>query len=56
MTSGPIIPHPENKAVPVFARHRERINVVFMDGSVKMMDPHELNPDDINTEKVRWLP
>ncbi|MCP4376456.1 MAG: prepilin-type N-terminal cleavage/methylation domain-containing protein [bacterium] len=49
-------PHPENNAVPVFARHRERINVVFMDGSVKMMDPHELNPDDINTEKVRWLP
>jgi prepilin-type N-terminal cleavage/methylation domain-containing protein/prepilin-type processing-associated H-X9-DG protein len=49
-------PHPGNSTVPVFARHRERINVVFMDGSVRMMDPDEINPDDIDTEKARWLP
>ena len=49
-------PDPENSSIPVFARHKERINVVFVDGSVRMMDPHDIDPNNVKVAKTYWLP
>lgn len=48
--------HPDNAAVPVFARHRQRMNAVFVDGGVKTVHPNELNPNTSAIEQVYWLP
>ncbi|MBL7219232.1 MAG: type II secretion system protein [Phycisphaerae bacterium] len=49
-------PNPENSTVPIFARHKERVNVVFMDGSVRMMDPDDIDPGNNNVSETYWLP
>jgi len=49
-------PNPENTSVPVFARHNGYMNVLFVDGSVNMMDPDDINPDNIDVERAYWLP
>ena len=40
--------------IPIFARHRGKINVLFVDGSVKLMRPDDINPADPDTEAVYW--
>jgi prepilin-type N-terminal cleavage/methylation domain-containing protein/prepilin-type processing-associated H-X9-DG protein len=49
-------PSVENSSIPTFARHKERINVLFVDGSVKMMDPYDINPRTTTIEEAYWLP
>ena len=49
-------PDPENSSIPIFARHRERLNVLFVDGSVRMMDPHDIDPNNVYVERTYWLP
>ena len=50
-------PSPDNIAVPVFARHKERVNVLFVDGSVKSTDPFDINPrHSTYVEQAYWLP
>lgn len=49
-------PNPQNSTVPVFARHKERVNAVFVDGSVRMMDPHDIDPGNVNVAETYWLP
>jgi|GEM_PF-1445258 len=49
-------PDPENGSIPVFARHKGRANVVFMDGSVRMMDPDDIDPDNVKVAKTYWMP
>jgi len=49
-------PNPENNTIPVFARHRERVNVLFADGSVRVMDPNDIDPTNSRIEQTYWLP
>ncbi|MBT3198382.1 MAG: prepilin-type N-terminal cleavage/methylation domain-containing protein [Phycisphaerales bacterium] len=49
-------PNPENSSIPVFARHSGYMNVLFVDGSVQMMDPEDINPDNLDTERAYWRP
>jgi prepilin-type N-terminal cleavage/methylation domain-containing protein len=50
------IRHPSDRSKPRFARHRELINTVFVDGSVKAKDPYEINPQNSNIRQAYWLP
>jgi prepilin-type processing-associated H-X9-DG protein len=49
-------PNPFNSGVPSFARHSGRINTVFVDGSVRSMDPYDLDPKNSHVERTYWLP
>ena len=40
--------------IPIFARHSGKINVLFVDGSVKLMRPDDINPADPDTEAAYW--
>ena len=46
----------DNDGEPDFARHRGRINVLFVDGSVKLKSVDEINPDNLSAENTYWLP
>jgi len=50
------IRHPLNSSIPRFARHKELINTLFVDGSVKPMDPYEINPQNSSIREVYWTP
>lgn len=39
-----------------FARHNGKCNVLFVDGSIKCIDPVELNPADTNNYVKYWRP
>ena len=49
-------PSVDNNSIPSFARHNERMNVLFVDGSVKMTDPLDVNPRNVHIERTYWLP
>jgi prepilin-type N-terminal cleavage/methylation domain-containing protein/prepilin-type processing-associated H-X9-DG protein len=40
--------------VPVFARHKGMINVLFTDGSVELKRPDEVNPVDAEIQRSLW--
>ena len=39
-----------------FARHMGRINVLFVDGTVRLKSVDEINPDNLPAENTYWLP
>jgi prepilin-type processing-associated H-X9-DG protein len=41
---------------PTFARHFKKVNVLFADGSVKLMGPKEINPNDPEIVQEYWDP
>jgi len=47
---------PVNSSIPTFARHNERINVLFGDGSTKMMNPYSIDPINSHARKSYWTP
>jgi prepilin-type processing-associated H-X9-DG protein len=53
-------PHPDNRMIPSFARHRELMNVLFVDGSVKTTDPFDIDPKNTaGNDAIRrtlWIP
>jgi len=46
----------DEDGVPIFARHPGGINVLFVDGSVKTMDPSEIDPIASWIAKTYWDP
>jgi prepilin-type N-terminal cleavage/methylation domain-containing protein/prepilin-type processing-associated H-X9-DG protein len=40
--------------IPIFARHRGKINVLFSDGSVQLKRPDEVNPADPGIQTTLW--
>jgi len=46
----------DNDGVLDFARHRGRLNVLLIDGSVQLKRPEEIDPADVNIENTLWLP
>ena len=46
----------ERPELPVFARHRGLMNAVFMDGSVRLMKPEDIDPANEDVSKTYWLP
>lgn len=46
----------DEDGVPIFARHPGGINVLFVDGSVKTMDPWEIDPIASWIAKTYWNP
>jgi len=46
----------DQDGVPDFARHRGRVNVLFLDGSVKAMDPWEIDPESPSVARHYWEP
>lgn len=49
-------PSDEPKASPTFARHFGKCNVLLVDGSVKLMSPDEINPNDPDNTEKYWDP
>ena len=50
-------PTPEEPAAPpTFARHFGKSNVLFVDGSVKLMNPDSINPNDPDNADKYWDP
>lgn len=47
---------PNGDGVPAFARHEGRINVLRVDGSVRLMGPEEVNPAYPSVYRKYWLP
>jgi len=47
---------PNQDGVPIFARHSQRINVLFTDGAVKSVHPDEINPASPTNEILYWEP
>jgi len=48
--------YPDNSQVPVFARHSGRMNVLFTDGAVRLMEPNAVDPQNATVEDTYWLP
>jgi len=48
--------HPDNGHLPIFARHRDHMNVLFTDGGVRLMDPNAVDPCNPTVENTYWLP
>jgi len=48
--------YPNNSHVPVFARHSNRMNVLFTSGSVKLMEPDAVDPHNADVKSTYWLP
>ena len=46
----------ERPELPVFARHHGLMNAVFMDGSVRLMKPEDIDPANEDVSKTYWLP
>ena len=42
--------------IPTFARHSGKIHVLFVDGSVKLMRPGEVDPADPDVQSTYWEP
>jgi len=42
--------------VPDFARHGNRLNVLFPGGRVELMRPSEIDPSSVNIETTYWMP
>ncbi|MDP6633820.1 MAG: type II secretion system protein [Phycisphaerae bacterium] len=49
-------PNVNNSSIPSFARHREGINVLFVGGSVKMMNPYHIDPQRSDARQTFWMP
>ena len=49
------MPRGERPDLPVFARHRGQMNVASMDGSVRLMQPEDLDPAN-EASTAYWLP
>jgi prepilin-type processing-associated H-X9-DG protein len=50
-------PKPQDpKAPPTFARHFAKCNVLFADGSVQLMSPEAINPNDPENTRQYWDP
>jgi prepilin-type processing-associated H-X9-DG protein len=47
---------PDLKAPPTFARHFGKINTLFADGSVQLMSPGAINPNDPENTREYWDP
>jgi prepilin-type N-terminal cleavage/methylation domain-containing protein/prepilin-type processing-associated H-X9-DG protein len=47
---------PNGDGVPAFARHEGRINVLRVDGSVRLVGPEEVNPAYPSVYRKYWLP
>ncbi|MCE5326894.1 MAG: prepilin-type N-terminal cleavage/methylation domain-containing protein [Planctomycetaceae bacterium] len=45
-----------NDHVLDFARHRGKVNVLFVDGRVRSMDPDEINPKEAFIRQLYWQP
>ena len=46
----------DQNGVPDFARHRGRANVLFIDGSVKVMDPRDIDLESPSVAEYYWEP
>lgn len=46
----------EKPGTPVFARHRGRMNAAFMDTTVRLMDPADIDPIAEDASETYWLP
>jgi len=44
------------KVPPTFARHSAKCNVLFADGSVQLMSPEAINPNDPENARLYWNP
>jgi prepilin-type processing-associated H-X9-DG protein len=47
--------HPDGHG-PVFARHNNRMNVLFSDGAVRLTEPEVVDPIRASVGKTYWLP
>lgn len=47
---------PDGDGVPLFARHMGHVNVLFMDGSVDVMRPQQINPATPSVARDYWEP
>jgi len=47
---------PNQDGVPLFARHAQRINVLYTDGAVRSVHPDEINPAVPTNEILYWSP
>lgn len=47
---------PDRDGVPLFARHMGHVNVLFMDGSVDLMRPRQINPATPSVARNYWGP
>ena len=47
---------PNQDGVPIFARHNQRVNVLFTDGAVETMHPLKVNPDWPAVQFEYWGP
>ena len=47
---------PDADGIPVFARHWNRMNVLYADGSVRLEDASDVNPAIPTTEMLLWNP
>jgi prepilin-type processing-associated H-X9-DG protein len=47
---------PNGDGIPVFARHWQKVNVLFTDGSVSLMDPKDIDPNVPSIEDKYWNP
>jgi prepilin-type processing-associated H-X9-DG protein len=47
---------PNADGIPVFARHWKKVNVLFTDGSVSLMDPKDIDPNVPSIEDKYWNP
>jgi len=47
---------PNQDGVPIFARHNQRVNVLFTDGAVETMHPLEINPATPAVQFEYWGP
>jgi prepilin-type processing-associated H-X9-DG protein len=47
---------PDEDGLPHFARHTGQINVLFLDGAIRLMAPHEIDPVRPSVADRYWVP
>jgi len=54
--SKPDLRHPFDSSIPELARHNGRVNVLFVDGSVKAKDRYDIDPENSSVRQTYWMP